>query len=113
MCNLRDAIENIIWDKMATDECGEFYSDDPARDATDAILAALTPPPMEWYINYDHWEATTPHGTYEVGDGGTNSAWVKFPDGSNMWVKPFEMGKRLCDMDNAVSVLGVKEKADG
>jgi hypothetical protein len=29
-----------------------------------------------------------------------------------MWVKPFEMGKRLCDMDNAVSVLGVKEKAD-
>lgn len=87
-------------------------SDDEYLDATDAILSAITPPPLEWYINYDHWEATTPHGTYEVGGDGLNSAWVKFPDGSSMWVKPFEMGRRLCDMDNAVSVLGVKEKAD-
>ena len=91
----------------------EIQSDNPSCYVlADAILAALTPP-LEWYINYDHWEATTPHGTYEVGDGGTNSAWVKFPDGSNMWVKPVEMGKRLCDMDNAVSVFGVKENADG
>ena len=109
MTDVRETIAEIIGEHCMIEYDGPLHGVVGNRDAADAILAALTPPPLEWYINYDHWEATTPHGTYEVGDGGTNSAWVKFPDGSNMWVKPFEMGKRLCDMDNAVSVLVVKE----
>lgn len=108
MSDMRETIADIVKDGMCWMGCQKN-----APVTADAILSALMSPQLEWYINYDHWEATTPHGTYEVGGYGLNSAWVKFPDGSNMWVKPFEMGKRLCDMDNAVSVLVAKEKADG
>jgi hypothetical protein len=91
----------------AADELANAAEDvDRVNYKNDELVAAIiellkgAAAPLEWRLAYDHWEANTALGSYEVGDAGGNTAFVSFPhEGARKTIRvsPFDEGRAVAE----------------